>query len=263
MCDDGSSDDTLRVARDSGATAFRHDENKGKGASMKALLERALESEFDVLVFLDGDGQHNPDEIPVLAAPIEKDEADAVVGSRYLPGSSTDAPEYRKFGLNVLNRLNTEAGGSVGDAQSGYRSYNRKAAKVLVRSTATGYDVEMDQLFLLQKAGCRIVEVPISVTYNGLHSTSKKNPLIHGVELMVFLFNLIIREKPLVYVGVPGLIFMLGGAFTVIHFMNVFNSTGYFSVPWAIAALGLILFGLLLVMNSFIFYLIKTRPKED
>ena len=102
VVDDGSTDDTVEVATAAGAAVVSHEVNKGKGRAVKTSLRYAVEHGFDVLVLLDGDGQHNPDEIPQLIEPISNDAADLVIGFRSLG----QMPFYRRFGRVVLEPRN-------------------------------------------------------------------------------------------------------------------------------------------------------------
>jgi len=95
VCDDGSVDLTGEIAEGLGAVVIRHEGNRGKGAALRSAFLRARELGADVVVMLDADGQHDPEEIPGLVEPILKGAADMVVGSRYAEGSKTDAPLYR------------------------------------------------------------------------------------------------------------------------------------------------------------------------
>lgn len=89
VVDDGSSDHTAEVAQMAGAEVLRHPQNKGKGAALKTGFE-ALNG-ADVIVTIDIDGQHNPEDIPKLVDPILRGEADMVNGSRYLSGNKNGA----------------------------------------------------------------------------------------------------------------------------------------------------------------------------
>jgi len=122
VADDGSTDDTVEVAEAAGAVVVSHGVNKGKGSAVRTSLGYAAEHGFDALVLLDGDGQHDPGEIPGLLEPILNDAADLVIGFR----SFEQMPVYRRFGRAVLDHV-TGAGGTVTDSQSGFRALNRKA----------------------------------------------------------------------------------------------------------------------------------------
>ncbi len=99
VCDDGSTDLTAQIAERLGADVVRHEENCGYGAAIKSLFKRALEFGADVLVTLDGDGQHDASEIPQVIEPIIEGNADVVIGSRFIDAKGTaEMPFYRKVG---------------------------------------------------------------------------------------------------------------------------------------------------------------------
>ena len=127
VCDDGSTDGTNEVARRKGATVVRNPYNMGKGRALQACFRLADRIAPDVIVVMDADGQHDPEDIPRLVAPILEGEADLVIGSRYVEGSSTDAPLYRRVGLSIVNVFNQTANDDVKDTQSGFRAFNKDA----------------------------------------------------------------------------------------------------------------------------------------
>jgi len=98
VCDDGSADSTAEIAKSLGVDVIRHKRNLGYGAAIQSLFERAKRLDFDVLITLDGDGQHNPDDIPKVIKPIIDDEADIVIGSRFVGDSLFAMPWYRRIG---------------------------------------------------------------------------------------------------------------------------------------------------------------------
>lgn len=102
VVDDGSEDMTASIAKSMGATVMRHDNNHGKGAAMRTA---ANSIDADVIVFIDGDGQHNPDEIPQLLAPIFLGEADYVIGSRFLSGSRAESTPISRRVANFAASL--------------------------------------------------------------------------------------------------------------------------------------------------------------
>ncbi|NJE09316.1 glycosyltransferase family 2 protein, partial [Thermococcus sp. M39] len=83
VVDDGSSDRTSEIAKEAGAIVKRHERNMGKGQALRTAFEYALSRGYSIVITIDADGQHNPDEIPLLVEPIIKGEADIVIGSRY------------------------------------------------------------------------------------------------------------------------------------------------------------------------------------
>ncbi|UCG54950.1 MAG: glycosyltransferase family 2 protein, partial [Dehalococcoidia bacterium] len=101
VIDDGSDDGTARLAEKAGATLVSHNINRGYGASLKSGFEIGKLINADVLVILDGDGQHDPEDMPKLLAPIVSKQADVVIGSRLLKCEG-NIPRYRKFGIQLI-----------------------------------------------------------------------------------------------------------------------------------------------------------------
>ena len=100
VIDDGSADKTAEISRLAGATVIIHEENKGKGASIQSLLYEAKNKKPDILIFIDADTQHNPDEIPELIKPISEG-FDLIIGSR--EKQKADIPLYRHIGQRVIS----------------------------------------------------------------------------------------------------------------------------------------------------------------
>jgi len=251
VCDDGSTDMTYKIAESLGVRVVRHTKNQGKGAAFRTLAKEVRKLKPEVIVTLDGDGQHDPREIPLLVEPIEIGESDMVVGSRYVDGSNMDAPLYRRVGLRVINFLYKKGTGvSVTDTQSGFRAYSLKAFRSVMGYDDDGYGMDGEQLSLATKNGLRVMEVPISVNYSGPSPTSKKPPLLHGADLISSLFRLIVEERPLLYLGVPGIAMTGIGMILGLFLLWTLNETRYFSLPLATVTLGAFVVGLLLIIAA-------------
>jgi glycosyltransferase involved in cell wall biosynthesis len=251
VCDDGSTDMTFMIAKALGASVVRHGERRGKGEALRTLSKEIMERGTDIIVTIDGDGQHDPDEIPMLLKPIETGESDVVVGSRYVDGGKMDAPFYRRFGLRVVNFLYRKFGGvRIKDTQSGFRAYSQKAFEFLIQCDAKGYGIEGEQLVRAAKNGLRVMEVPISVKYNGPARNSKKSPLLHGADLISTLFRLVAEGRPLMYLGLPGIGLICIGGMLGLYLLWMFNITRYFSIPVAILTVGASIGGLLLIIAA-------------
>ena len=263
VCNDGSNDLTADIAKGLGAVVVNHDRNLGKGAALKTAFSYAKCLEPDVVVMLDGDGQHDPVEIPKLVKPILGGEADIVVGSRYLLGSSFDAPTYRKFGLHLINFLSNKVGASgVRDTQSGFRAFSVPALDLVLSYEAEGYGVEMEQLALAHNSTLRVKEVPVKIRYEGLDSTSKRNPAYHGIELVDTVIRLIAEERPIFFLALPGTIIFLIGVGFGIYFLWNYYFTLNFSVPMAVIVASTIILGIFLVVSSLVLYTIKRIGKD-
>lgn len=262
VCDDGSTDGTNEIARRKGATVFRNPYNMGKGRALHSCFRLADRLSPDVIVMMDADGQHDPEDIPRLVSPILDGEADLVIGSRFFEGSSTDAPLYRRVGLSIVNAFNQTANEGIKDTQSGFRAFNEDALKLFTGMSENGFGVETEQLSVARKFGLRVMEVPTTIRYQGLANTSKKDPVSHGIELVMVALKLLVQDKPLLMIGGPGLLFMATSLFTGYLFVRDYQLTQYFSVPMALITFTFLTIGTLLILCSLIFYVLYLLKLE-
>jgi glycosyltransferase involved in cell wall biosynthesis len=164
VVDDGSRDGTGGGGRGNGATVLVHPRNLGKGAALRTGIDRALADGAAIIVTLDADGQHPPEEIPRLVAPIARGEADVVLGARARTGAM---PLGRRCTNWLSAVLASRIGGRpVPDAQTGFRALARRAAE-LVRPRETRYDFEAAFLLEALVQGLRVRSVPIATVYAG------------------------------------------------------------------------------------------------
>ena len=262
VCDDGSTDGTSEIARRKGATVVRNPYNMGKGKALQSCFRLADRLSPDVVIMMDADGQHDPEDIPRLVAPILDDEADFVIGSRFFEGYSTDAPLYRRVGLSIVNAFNQTANDGIKDSQSGFRAFNKDSLKLFTGMNENGYGVETEQLSIVRKFGLRVMEVPANIRYQGLENTSKKDPVSHGIELVMVALKLLVQDKPLLMIGGPGLLFIATSLFTGYIFVRGYQLTQYFSVPMALITFTFLTIGTLLVLCSLIFYVLYLLKLE-
>lgn len=158
-----------------------------------SLASRWLERKaLTILVSLDGDGQHNPDEIPQILTPILEGRADLVIGSRLIDDYSS-MPRYRKFGIDVITwLLNLGAKLKISNAQSCFRAYGKKALDCL-SITEKGFGFSVQLLIDARQKGLIITEVPISCIY---HSDSHSlNPVVHGLGVALTVVRLRLGNK--------------------------------------------------------------------
>lgn len=219
VVDDGSSDGTAMIARVAGADVVRRAENGGKGQALNAGFARALDFAPDAVVTLDGDAQHDPAEIPNLVYPILAGDADVVIGSRFL-GTRSRIPRWRQFGQHTLTAITNRASGiATTDSQSGYRAFNTVALTSLHFETA-GLAMESEMQFILRRSALRVSEVSISVQYR---DGNKRNPVVHGLEVVDNILSLVARQRPIMFFGIPGAVLMVLGfviGVTVIHIVD-------------------------------------------
>ena len=258
VCDDGSSDLTGEIAERLGAEVVRHEKNLGYGAAIRSLFRRARELNADVFVTLDADGQHDPAEIPTVVRPVIDGEADVVIGSRFIDESSVHAmPWYRRAGVKFITRLvNNSARYGVKDAQSGFRAYSRKALQCL-SLFEDGMGVSVEILLNARKCGLKIKEVSASCTYGSVEKTSHKNPFRHGAEVVMSIVKLVVEEKPLLCLGLPGIILLFAGAFFGAWMLQIYAVEHRIVTNIALAAIAFILIGLFAIFTAITLYAIS------
>ncbi|MCT8337785.1 glycosyltransferase family 2 protein [Methanoculleus sp. Afa-1] len=253
VVDDGSSDRTAAIARLAGADVIEMPENGGKAKAMMAGFARARALGYEAVVMLDGDGQHNPDEIPAVAAPVLAGVADLVIGSRFLDVKAK-IPAYRRAGQTVLNgftNLSVDGGSfATTDSQSGFRALSRRALENLTFSSE-GYNIESDMIAHFAPLGLAMAEVPISVTYDVPHK-HKKNPVSHGFGVLARIVGLIGYKRPLLSFGIPGALITLFGIGAEIYTFSEFYRTAQFHYIVFTGGFAALILGLLLVTSGLI-----------
>jgi len=166
VVDDGSTDATPSLLRGFPTVrTIRHPRNLGYGASLRTAFQATIDGDFDGLVTLDCDGQHEPSRIPELASRLQ--DADIVSGSRYLrvfdPGQKPPE-ERRRINVEVTRWLNECLGMNLTDAFCGFKAY-RTAALERLNITEDGYAMPLEVWIQAVARGMRIVEVPVPLIY--------------------------------------------------------------------------------------------------
>lgn len=248
VIDDGSHDQTARIAEAAGATVIRHEHNRGKGEGVNTAFVEARRLGARCLVLIDGDGQHDPSEIPTIAAPILAGEADMTVGSRFLDIKS-DIPAYRKVGQHGLTMAtNLSSGVRLTDSQSGFRAFSAAAISAL-SFRGSGFSVESEMQFLVREHTLRVVEVPISVVYE---EPAKRNPVTHGMAVLNGIVRLVSQGRPLLFFGLPGGILVLLGFLLGLQVITTYDTTKVLAVGYTILVLLLMTTGILSIFTGII-----------
>jgi glycosyltransferase involved in cell wall biosynthesis len=261
VVDDGSSDATAEIAEKLGAIVIRHERNLGKGGALRTIFEWARANHVDVLVTLDGDGQHLPEDIPTVLAPVIEGRADISIGSRFVEGSSSEMPSHRRWGARVIGGVVRSVSGTpVRDTESGFRAYGRRALEVLIPSEM-GMGAESELLLKANERSLAIIEVPVRVLYTGLRPPIH-NPLYHALDVLSSVFKFVSIRHPLLFYGLPGLAALLVGlslgwqAFEIYRLYNAFPTNlgmvaiGASFVGIMLLAVGIILFTLVNVLRD-------------
>jgi glycosyltransferase involved in cell wall biosynthesis len=212
--------------------------NKGYGAAIRSCFDYAKQQNADIMVILDGDGQHDPSYIPDFINAMTPKGVDIVIGSRFLEKNKdknkngNGIPRYRIAGMKVLN-LSTRVAGNIKttDSQSGYRSYSRKAIEMM-RITNSDMGAGSEILTQVKDHDLEVVEIPITARYD-ISGTSTKHPVAHGVGVLYSLIGAITEKRPLFYIGLPGFVTFVIGVFFGILLLQQYNQTKYFSLAYA------------------------------
>jgi glycosyltransferase involved in cell wall biosynthesis len=260
VCDDGSTDMTRAIAQQLGATVIPHERKYGYGAALASLFAMARHLGADVMVTLDGDGQHDPAEIPLLLRPILDGEADVVIGSRFLQRQDNRIPRYRKWGVSVINAAVNGSKQHTTDSQSGFRAYGR-ASLGDVRVAEKGMGASTELLLRANEEGWRLREVPIHVDYGRRKPT--QHPFFQGLEVLASTVKFVSVRHPLLFYGVPGMIALLVALAFGIWTLQLFATTGQLVTNVALITLGAGLVGLVLCVTGMILYTVVTVIREE
>ncbi|MEM1588488.1 MAG: glycosyltransferase family 2 protein [Candidatus Bathyarchaeia archaeon] len=258
LCDDGSTDYTSLIAERLGAEVIKHERNLGYGSAIRSLFLKARELKADVIVTIDSDGQHDPNEIPKLIKPILSGEADLVIGSRFMEGAGDESSIVRKTAIKGITKV--VGVGEVKDSQSGFRAYNRKAIEAIT-PTEQGMGVSTEILMKANQIGLKIIEVPITVKYKGIRK-STQNPIFHLGDVLASTLKHISIRHPLIFYGTPAIILFLIGVFSASMTMKLYLAKGYFSIPFTLLAAIFLISSLLLFFTAVILFTLISVVKE-
>jgi glycosyltransferase involved in cell wall biosynthesis len=254
VVDDGSADDTARIAEQAGATVIRHDCNRGKAEAVNTGLRRARELNAELVVLLDADGQHDPNEIPHLFEPIQNHQTDLVVGSRFLEVRS-QIPRWRTFGQHALTlATNVASGMPLTDSQSGFRALSQKALQALNFRSEGGFSIESEMQFLAQKHGLTVQEVPISVIYS---EPSKRNPFRHGFQVLNGIVTLVSQNRPLFFFGGSGAIILTLGLLMGLVVIDRYNTYQNLAVGYALVSILLSIIGIQTLFTGIVLHSLR------
>jgi glycosyltransferase involved in cell wall biosynthesis len=182
VVNDGSTDGTTSAAREAGAAVVEHEVNLGKGAALATGFRYAVERNYDAVITMDGDGQHDPEEIGSFLEAREATGADIVVGTRM--DEVGDMPGLRIWTNRTTSRIvSFLAGRQIPDSQSGYRLLTTRVLRDIVGSlVTTKYDTESEVLIRAARRGYEIAAVPIESIYTA--SVSHINPVVDTIRFV-------------------------------------------------------------------------------
>jgi len=255
VVDDGSNDETKKIAKDAGATVISHKKNRGKGAAIRTGFQYAKENDYDYVVTMDGDGQHNPLEIPALLENVVNNGHDISIGFRV--GNNSEMPMWRRVGKRVLDYTTSMGtGGYVTDSQCGFRAFNKKAYESIApKLKGEAFSVESEQLIQAHQLGLKVTNTQVTCKYEDL-DTSTKNPASHGLSVLGYVLWVVAEQRPLLFISLPGLISILLGILIGFYTLQSYNQTHLFLIPDAIAVSILLVIGAIAVVAGLLLYII-------
>ena len=259
VCNDGSNDLTGKIAKELGATVIEHERNLGYGSAIKSIFLKAREINADVLVTFDADGQHRIEDINAILEPIKNNIADIVIGSRFL-NNNQEIPKYREIGIKAITKLTNVTGGTkITDSQSGFRAYSKKILEK-IEPKESGMGISTEILIKTQKAGFIITEVPITILYEG--DTSTHNPISHGSSVILSTLKYVAIERPLIFYGIPGIIFLLVGLAFGVWTIQIYSEQGQVITNIALVGVSGVILGTILMLTATILYSIVSVVKH-
>ena len=251
VCDDGSTDNTGNIAKKAGAVVIYHKINKGYGAAIITLFDYARENNVDAMITVDGDGQHAPDQIPLLLNTLSQHNVDVVIGSRFL-NTNIEAPGYRQRGIKIItSAANYGTDLKVSDSQSGFRAYSKIAINA-IHPTEEDMSVSTEILFKISNKGLSIAEVPITVSYDG--DTSEHHPLSHGLSVLANTIKFVSIKHPLQFYGIPGIALISIGLFLGGLFLDGYLNNQVILYGMMLGSVVLFLLGSILSVTAIILF---------
>ncbi len=191
VVDDGSKDKTAEIAYKTGASVIAHKENRGKGASLKAGFAHALVHGYDAVVVMDGDGQHNPEDVKRFIQTVQSTDSDMVIGNRM------NNPRTMPFVRRITNRwmsnlISRICGQNIPDTQCGFRFIKRRVLEK-TKLISSKYETESEILIRAGRKRFKISSIPIKSVYNGEVSTI--HPFIDALRFIRLVLNIKSEER--------------------------------------------------------------------
>lgn len=261
VCDDGSTDLTGEIAEKMGAEVIKHTKNLGYGAAIGSIFMKASKSDCDVLVTFDADGQHRVNDVVKVIQPILDGDAELVIGSRFLEKEdSKNIPKYRKIGIKAITSVTDSViDTKLTDSQSGFRAYSKKILDKIAPSDR-GMGVSTELLIKASKQGFRIKEVPIKILYE--RGTSTHNPISHGTSVILSTMKYTSIEHPLKFYGLPGILFLIIGAFFIVWTIQTFTETRQIITNISLIGIGSMILGTILSVTAIMLYSLVSVVRE-
>jgi hypothetical protein len=198
VINDGSTDATPQIAEGYGARVASLPYNQGIGSAMQTGFMLARDRGYDIAIQVDGDGQHDPREIPELVNALLGSQVDVVIGSRYVENRGYVTPHLRRVGIVILSAIITIiVRQRITDPTSGFRALNRRAIDFCARDYPFDYP-EPESVVSFKRAGLRVKEIPVTMNprYGGLSSITPWRSAYYMVKVILSIVIGLLRQRP-------------------------------------------------------------------
>ncbi len=254
IVDDGSTDNTVEIAKLAGAKVIRHKQNKGYGAAIQSIFAEAKKIDPDILVILDADAQHRPVEIPNLIKPIRDGSYDCVIGTRH--EQAKKIPFYRRIGQSIILRsVKTISKDSLSDTECGFRAFSRKAIKTL-KLQENGMAISAETVAEAYRKKLKVTQVPVGVTYS--KDSSTMHPVRHGLSVFTRILAMISEQRPLYFFGLGGVIAVTIGLGFGIRVLMLYSESYVLPIGNTLVSVVLIVIGMFSIFTGFILSTLQT-----
>lgn len=200
LVDDGSTDETIEVARQLNLEIFLHNRNYGYGGNQKTCYIEALKANADIIVMVHPDYQYDPTCLPDILSPIETGEADVVFGSRLMGKSPIEQgmPWWKYYGNRLLTRIeNRVLGLELSEYHTGYRAFSRKVLEAInFHANSDGFIFDQEVVMQIVDAEFRIAQVPVPTRYfPEASSASFVDSVNYGCGILWLGFRYLLHKK--------------------------------------------------------------------
>jgi len=256
VLDDGSKDNTVRVAEEHGAIVVSHRRNKGLAETFRSEMKECLRRNADIIVHTDADGQYDPTRIPQLIGRVQEG-YDLVLGSRFR-GRIQHMPFTKRFGNILFSKvLSSLTKMRITDSTTGFRAFTSEIAREIDFINTFTYTQE--QIIKAAKQGFKISEIPVN-TRRTRKSRLFKSPLQYAVKAWINIFRIYRNYEPLQFFGKIGLSFFGIGVFLGIWLVYRFITLGNVGrLPTTVLSALFMLVGIQIILFGFLADMINNR----
>jgi len=235
VIDDGSTDNTAKIALECGAFVYSFINNQGLAKAISYGFEKCLAHKADILVILDADNQYDPNEIPLLLKPIMEHKADIVLGDRQV-NKLDHMPLQKRIGNQMVSKLVSKlVGQKINDGQTGFRAFNRNALNKL--HIFSGYTYTQETLLQAKYKNLKLLEVPITFRRRADKSRLISNIFTYAFKTVSLMASTIAFYKSFKFFGIlSAILFGLGITFSV-YLLNHLYTTGGISPHYPLTVL--------------------------